>query len=97
MKKPIIHLALSGFVLSSLAMASGGGDKSGPLHWAKSGDKVEKCKGIAKKGNNDCGANGHKCGGKAAVDNDPNEWVYVPSGVCEKIAGGSIYKTKTVK
>lgn len=61
--------------------------------WGKNID-IEKCKGVAKKGGNDCGANGHTCGGKAAKDNDPNEWVYVPKGVCEKLAGGSVVEPK---
>ena len=64
--------------------------------WAKDID-VEKCKGIAKKGGNDCGANGHTCGGKAEKDNDPNEWVYLPKGVCEKITGGSVLETNDKK
>ena len=53
--------------------------------WAKAKQPVVKCAGIAKKGMNDCGANGHACAGLAKVDNDPNEWVYVPKGVCQKI------------
>lgn len=64
--------------------------------WAKKGDEIEKCQGVAKKGKNDCGANGHGCGGQAAKDNDPNEWVYVPKGLCDKI-GGKIKATKKVK
>ncbi len=50
----------------------------------------EKCKGIVKAGMNDCGANGHACAGQAEVDNDPNEWIYVPEGTCEKITGGEV-------
>ena len=65
--------------------------------WAAKGSKIVKCAGVAKKGQNDCGANGHSCGGKAKKDNDKNEWVYVPEGVCEKIAGGVVLKTKIVK
>jgi uncharacterized membrane protein len=65
--------------------------------WAKKGDTIVKCRGIAKKGMNDCGANGHDCAGQAVKDNDKNEWVYVPKGVCKKIAGGVVYKSKTVK
>ena len=65
--------------------------------WAKKGDTIVKCKGIAKKGKNDCGANGHACGGFSKKDNDPNEWIYVPEGVCEKITGGKILKTKVIK
>ncbi len=47
----------------------------------------EKCAGIVKIGMNDCGANDHACGGMAKKDNDPEEWIYVPAGTCEKIAG----------
>ena len=57
-------------------------------HAGKEG--YEKCQGVAKAGMNDCGANGHACAGKAAVDGDPNEWVYVPEGTCDKIVGGSV-------
>ena len=84
MKKPLILTAISGLVIGT-TMANKA--EAAPA-WAKSGDTIVKCKGVAKKGQNDCGANGHACGGKAVKDNDPNEWIYVPAGVCEKIAGG---------
>ena len=51
---------------------------------------MEKCAGIVKAGMNDCGANGHDCAGMAEVDNDPNEWIYVPEGTCDKIVGGTV-------
>lgn len=59
----------------------------------------EKCSGIAKQGKNDCGAlNGkHGCSGKAPIDSDPNEWVYVPQGTCAKIVGGKVAKVKPAK
>ncbi|MEM7360900.1 MAG: DUF2282 domain-containing protein [Pseudomonadota bacterium] len=60
----------------------------GVAHAGKEG--YEKCQGVAKAGMNDCGANGHSCAGQAAVDGDPNEWIYVPEGTCEKIVGGSV-------
>lgn len=49
----------------------------------------EKCYGVAKKGANDCAsANGsHSCAGQAKADNDPNEWVFVTTGTCEKMGG----------
>ena len=50
----------------------------------------EKCQGIAKKGMNDCGTSKHSCAGQAAVDGDPEEWVYVPEGTCSKIVGGKV-------
>lgn len=68
-----------------------------PPTWAKKGSTLEKCAGIAAKGKNDCGANDHSCAGHAKRDNDPNEWVYVPAGVCEKIANGKVLKTKKVE
>ena len=61
---------------------------SNPLSAHAGKEGYEKCQGIAKAGQNDCGANGHSCAGQAAVDGDPNEWVYVPEGTCEKIVGG---------
>lgn len=68
-----------------------------PPPWAKKGDQLEKCAGIVKKGMNDCGAKGHACAGKAAVDNDPEEWVYMPAGVCEKIRGGRVIAKKIIE
>ncbi len=47
----------------------------------------EKCYGIAKAGQNDCGTARHSCAGKAAKDNAPDEWKYVPKGTCEKVGG----------
>ena len=47
----------------------------------------EKCYGIAKAGQNDCGTARHTCAGKAARDNAPDEWKYVPKGTCGKMGG----------
>ena len=58
----------------------------------------EKCAGVAKAGKNDCGAldGSHQCGGMSTVDDDSNEWVYVPKGTCEKI-GGAVKGEKPAK
>ena len=50
----------------------------------------EKCAGIVKAGLNDCGTSKHDCSGQATVDNDPEEWIYVPAGTCEKIVGATL-------
>ena len=50
----------------------------------------EKCMGIVKAGMNDCGTSKHACAGQAKVDNDAEEWVYVPAGTCDKIVGGKV-------
>lgn len=65
---------------------------TGLAHAGKKG--YEKCQGVAKAGMNDCGANGHGCGGQAEVDSDANEWIYVPEGTCDKIVGGVIKAAK---
>ena len=48
-------------------------------------DGFEKCKGVAPKGANGCGANDHKCGGFAKKDFDSEEWVYVKEGTCDEV------------
>lgn len=45
----------------------------------------EKCYGIVKAGKNDCASKSHSCAGKAAADKDPNEFVLVPTGLCDRI------------
>jgi uncharacterized membrane protein len=59
----------------------------------------EKCAGVAKAGQNDCGAldGAHSCAGQAKIDNGDNEWVYVPKGTCSKITGGVIKAEKPAK
>ena len=76
----------------AIGLASVSVQADAPLWGTKLG-KAVKCKGIAKKGQNDCGANGHPCSGHATKSGDPNEWIFVPEGVCEKIVGGVVWKT----
>jgi len=51
---------------------------------------AEKCYGIARAGKNDCAANGHSCQAQAKQDGNAREWLYVPTGSCERIVGGSL-------
>ncbi len=53
---------------------------------------MEKCFGIAKAGKNDCSSNksAHSCAGQATKNNDPMDFVAVPKGTCDKIAGGHL-------
>ncbi|HQR03393.1 MAG: DUF2282 domain-containing protein [Proteobacteria bacterium] len=52
-------------------------------------ESKEKCFGVAKAGQNDCGSNKskHSCAGQSKVDNDPNDFKLVPKGTCEKMGG----------
>jgi len=52
--------------------------------------KPEKCYGVVKAGKNDCQTSSHACAGTAKVDGQPDSWIYLPQGSCEKIVGGSL-------
>ncbi|HEX7606816.1 MAG TPA: DUF2282 domain-containing protein [Usitatibacter sp.] len=56
-------------------------------HDPKDDGVKEKCYGIAKAGQNDCGTARHSCAGKASKDNAPDEWKYVPKGTCQTLGG----------
>ncbi len=51
----------------------------------------EKCFGVAKAGQNDCGSNKskHSCAGQSKVDNDPYDFKYVPTGTCAQMGGSA--------
>jgi uncharacterized membrane protein len=47
---------------------------------------MDKCFGIALKGENDCAAGpGTTCAGTAAADYQGNAWKYVPRGTCQTV------------
>jgi len=52
--------------------------------------EMEKCYGIAKAGKNECAAKTNTCATHSKVNSDPNAWVMVPKGTCEKIVGGAL-------
>ena len=79
---------ISGVVVAGAAVAIALYATTGELSQAKV--EQEKCYGVAKKGNNDCGVPGrHSCAGNAEVDSDPKEWLFLPKGKCERLVGGS--------
>lgn len=51
---------------------------------------AEKCYGIAAASQNDCQTATHSCAGEAKQARDPSSWIYVPTGTCAKIVGGSL-------
>ncbi len=83
-----MQLSKSFHTVTALAIFVAGAAMMAPDVQAKKG--FEKCAGIAKAGQNDCAAKGHSCAGKAKKDGDPKEWLYVPTGTCDKIVGGSV-------
>ena len=94
--KAIATAAISGVL--ALGLSACGGDKQqassgsaaeGETVAAADNSANEKCFGLAKKGMNDCAANGHSCAGQAKADGDAKEWIYVPKGSCDKIVGAT--------
>ncbi len=90
--KNLIGLTISSLVALGTASGTAQAVPDQPKAW-------EKCAGIAKAGMNDCGSfdGKHKCSGQSTIDNDDNEWVYVPQGTCTKITGGVVKKVKPAK
>ncbi len=79
----LTKIAVAGALTAALAAA--------PLGAASAGGDKERCYGIAKAGQNDCAAGpGTTCQGTSTVDAQGNAWIYVPAGLCEKLAGGSL-------
>ena len=81
-----IQAAIAGLVALGFAASNFGAPASPPT--PKAGQ--EKCYGVAKAGQNDCGTAKHACAAQGAkTDKDPNEWKYVDKGTCEKMGGKS--------
>jgi uncharacterized membrane protein len=53
-------------------------------------EHLEMCYGINVAGKNDCGTATHSCHGMAKEARDPASFVLVPTGLCTRIAGGSL-------
>jgi uncharacterized membrane protein len=80
-KLPMNHRLIVSSALASV-MALG-------LAGQAAAQEKEKCYGIAKAGQNDCGnlSGTHTCAGQSKVDNDPGEWKYVAKGTCKDMKG----------
>jgi len=50
----------------------------------------EKCFGVAAPGQNDCQTASNSCAGQVNEAGNNNAWIYVPTGTCMKINGGSL-------
>ena len=79
---PLVRATLASLIAVGLGAATS-------IALAAKGD-TEKCAGIVKAGKNDCGTSKSACAGSAAADRDAEAWILVPTGTCERIAGGRI-------
>lgn len=81
---------IAGAVGGLAAFATSNVLAAGPVKCAE----LERCYGIARAGKNDCSTATTACPGTSKVDGQPDAWMYVPKGTCEKIAGGSLKPKK---
>lgn len=49
----------------------------------------ERCYRIVRAAKNDCANSKHSCASQATTAGDPEEFIMVPKGLCERIVGGS--------
>ncbi|MFO1398159.1 MAG: DUF2282 domain-containing protein [Burkholderiales bacterium] len=75
-----VHAAVAGLLAFGAASAATGHDPAPAAG-------QEKCYGVAKAGQNDCGTAKHACAGMGKVDRDPLDWKMVAKGTCEKLGG----------
>lgn len=59
-------------------------------------NKLEKCYGLAKAGQNSCAASdgSHRCATYAKKEGYGQDFINLPAGVCERIIGGSLEPTE---
>ena len=74
----IIRSALAGLLALGIAQSAPAQDNR---------PEKEKCYGIVKAGQNDCGTATHTCAGKSKKDKSRDEWKYVAKGTCEQVGG----------
>lgn len=81
MNKSLVTAAIAGaFAITALGLSQ-----------AQAQDEdLEKCYGVVKAGKNDCAGPGHTCQGQAKTDADPNEFVLIPAGTCERLVNGEV-------
>lgn len=79
---------LNTLIASAVALTIAGASAS-----AMAEDAVanEKCYGVVKAGANDCAnaSKSHACAGQATADSDGGEFISLPAGLCDRLAGGS--------
>ena len=63
---------------------------STPVMTAAQAAENEKCFGVAAAGQNDCQTASNSCAGQVADAGRGDAWIYVPTGTCQKINGGSL-------
>lgn len=79
-------------IRSAIAGVLAAGVTIGSSAMAQDKKNMEKCWGVSKAGQNDCGSNktAHSCAGQSTKDYDPNDFKAVKTGTCEKMGGSLV-------
>lgn len=91
----LLKVALAGALTLGVATIATASPAPNGANDMKSGKmSMVKCYGINAAHKNDCKSPGHSCAGQDDKSRDPAAFVAVPSGLCEKIDGGSTTPAK---
>ena len=86
----VIKSAVAGlFAAGALVAAQGASAGSMKGQSDQMMQKTVKCYGVNAAHKNDCKSPGHNCAGMDKKARDPNAFVEMPAGLCQKIDGGS--------
>lgn len=78
--------------LAVSALVAAGAMASSTNALAADEPQMEQCAGIIKAGKNDCATSTNACHGHVTTDSNPEAWVYLPAGTCDRLAGARIVK-----
>ena len=81
------QLLIASAVAAALTLPYASLSQTGPAPKPKF--QSEKCFGIAKAGQNDCQTANSSCAGTSKRDQQGDAWIYMPTGACDKVVGGS--------
>jgi len=82
----LLSTALSGLLAAGSLVAS--------QQASAADDDREQCAGVVRAGMNDCATSKNACHSHVLTDSDPEAWIYLPKGTCERIAGGRVVMVK---
>ena len=84
----VLAIGLAGTASTSIAETTGA--QGSEMMLSPPAQGMERCYGISKAGQNNCGNAIHGCAGEGKVNASKVDWVFVPEGLCKKIVGGSL-------
>lgn len=88
-KNKLIKSAMTAFLVLAATPSIGATTSSD-----SAAPSTEKCYGVVRAGLNDCATATSSCAGSSTKDAQPDAFIFVPQGLCEKLVGGSLTADK---